>query len=656
MGHHYSSTRDLLADDRDTKRMTEFIHLTVIGLVTSAAYAIAASGLVVTYATSGVFNFAHGAIGMLMVYLYWQAVDVWHWPLLLAFFVVVCLVAPAVGAGIDVLFVRRLAHETLATAVVVTVGLLVLCIGIADGVWSGALEPAPSFFGHAGWHLSSAVFVTWHETITIVAALALAGGLRLFLFETRLGIAMRAMVDQRELVALFGARVRWISTFSWALGASTAALAGVLIAPVLDDLAVLPLTFLVVYAYGAAVLGRLRSLPLTFAGAVVLGLSYSYLIGYPPQNAILSSAFVQGLRGSVPALLLLAVLLAMPSDTISGWRSQSWRAAVRATTINRAVAGSAAFVLVMIALAEVVGPGQLPALATALAEAVVVLSLVPLTGWAGQLSLCQMTFAGLGAFAIAHVGGGGAAGVLVAVALATGAGALVGLTSLRLRGLYVALATFAFALVMDEIFFSTSASFGPGGSLPVPALHLLWVHAGGGVSLVAVMSATFAVLAIGLTALHRGPFGRLLRALKDSEAACIALGLNTASVKMAVFSLSAAVAGLGGVFLGEASTRAGGLQFAAEQSLPLILLGIFGGISTTSGAFVGGFTLGILGSKVQALLPGVPNVEFDVPGVAGAMAGYLPDGLVPTASRLALRMWKRVDRSQTVGRRVRSLL
>lgn len=636
--------------------MTEFARLTVIGLVTSAAYAIAASGLVVTYATSGIFNFAHGAIGMLMAYLYWQAVDVWHWPLVLAFVVVVFLVAPALGAGIDVLFVRRLANETLATGVVVTVGLLVLCIGIADGAWSGALKPAPSFFGDAGWHFSSAVFVTWNETITIVAALALAGGLRLLLFETRLGMAMRAMVDQRELVALFGARVRWISTFSWALGATTAALAGVLIAPVLDNLAVLPLTFFVVYAYGAAVLGRLRSLPLTFAGAVVLGLSYSYLVGYMPQGTLFSSAFVQGLRESVPALLLLGILLVRPSDTISGWRLQSRRAPVRATTMSRAAAGSAVFVLAMMTLAEFVGPGQLPALATALAEAVVVLSLVPLTGWAGQLSLCQMTFAGLGAFVVAHVGGGGPAGVVVAVGVTAVAGAVVAATSFRLRGLYLALATFAVALVMDEIFFSTSASFGAGGSLPIPALHLLWVHADGGVSLVTVMAATFAVLAIGLTALHRGPFGRLLRALKDSEAACTALGLNAASVKMAVFSLSAGIAGLGGVFIGEASARASGFQFAAEQSLPLILLGVLGGIGTTSGAFVGGFTLGILGSKVQALLPGVPNVEFDVTGVVGMLAGYLPDGLVPAASRLALRLRKSVGRTQAIGRRVRSSL
>jgi branched-chain amino acid transport system permease protein len=190
---------------------------------------------------------------------------------------------------------------------------------------------------------------------------------------------------------------------------------------------------------------------------------------------------------------------------------------------------------------------------------------------------------------------------------------------------------------MDNIFFSSSASFGPTGSLPIPALHLLWFHFAGA-SLIVFMAMTFALLALALAFLRRGPFGRLLFAIRDSEEATTTLGLSLTAARLLVFALSAAIAGLGGALLGEASTRAGGLSFSAEQSLPIVLIGVVGGIATTSGAFAGGFTLGILASKVQALLPGVPNVDFDVTGVAGALSGYLPNGIVPSATGLLQRL------------------
>jgi branched-chain amino acid transport system permease protein len=618
--------------------LTEFLQLTVIGLVTSAAYAIAASGLVVTYATSGVFNFAHGAIGMLMAYLYWQCIDGWHWPVVGAFVFVIFLVAPLLGAALEFGVVRWVSSKSPAISAVITIGLLLLIIGLAEAIWGGGLKPAPAFFGAHGWHLATGVFVTWHETITVLTAAGLAVGLRILLFSTRLGIAMRAMVDQRDLVALHGARVAWISTFSWAVGAATASLAGLLIAPVLDDLSVLPLTFLVIYAYGAAVLGRLRSLPLTFAGALVLGLSYAYLIGYLPQNSFFGSATVQGLRGSVPVVLLFTVLLVTRQESLPGWRVQSWGPSTRVSSGATSLVAGALFVAVTALVAHSLSAGALVNLSTGLAEAIIVLSLVPLTGWAGQLSLCQMTFAGLGAFSMAHVGGGGPAGLCAAVGLAGVVGAVIALPALRLRGLYLALSTFAFALAMDNMFFSTSASFGSSGSMTVPRVHLLWLHVGGDRAYAVFLTATFVALAVGLLVLRRGSLGRLLIALKDSEAACTTLGLNRSRVKLTVFALSAAIAGLGGALYGGVTTRASGLEFSAIQSLPVLLLGVVGGLATTSGAFVGGFSLGLLGTKIQAILPGVPNVSYDVTGVAGTLAGYLPDGIVPFVGRHVRRL------------------
>lgn len=613
--------------------MNEFLNFTVIGIVTGAAYAIAASGLVVTYATSGVFNFAQGAIGMVFAYLYWQLVEVWHWPVLLAALIVVLLLAPIAGAAIEILLIRRSAGQGLAITLVVTVALLVLLLFVADWAWGGNVRAAPSFFAHTGWHLTSKVFVSWDETITIALAGAMALFLRALLYRTRVGIAMRAVVDNRELAGLNGARPAWLGTFSWALGASTGALAGILIAPILDNLSVLPLTFLVIYAYGAAILGRLRSLPLTFAGAMLLGLGYSYAVGYLPQNSFFDSIPISGLRLSLPVVLLFVVLLVMKQDTIEGTRVRAFRESVVVPPFFRSVATGALVVVAMGIAVAFLSPGDVVDVGEGVAFGIIVLSLVPLAGWGGQVSLCQMTFAGLGAFAMAHIGGGSLLGLLAAIGLAGLVGGLVALPALRLRGLYLALATLAFAFAMDNMFFPTNVAFTYGGTIHVNRPGLLGLHFASNAAFTVFLTVVFCLLAVGLLALRRGPFGRLLLAMKDSEAACVTLGANLTRTKLAVFSLSAAIAGLGGALYGAMITQPGATDFAWEQSLPILLLAVVAGMATTSGAFLGGISYSLVGTKLQALFPGIPNLQYALTGLAGIGITMNPDGSVPYVVR-----------------------
>lgn len=615
--------------------MNEFLNFTVIGIVTGAAYAIAASGLVVTYATSGVFNIAHGAIGMLMAYVYWQLVDAWHWPILLAALVVICVLAPALGAVVEIGLMRRARGQVLAITLVVTIALLVLFIFLADWGWGGQLKAAPSFFGRSGWHLTSKVFISWHETITVLLGAGLAVFLRLLLYRTRVGIAMRAVVDNRDLVGMNGARPAWLGTFSWALGAGTAALAGVLIAPILNNLSVLPLTFLVIYAYGAAMLGRLRNLPLTFLGGLILGLGYSYLVGYLPQGGFFDSTPIQGLRQSLPVVMLFIVLLAMKQDTIEGGRSRPWRQSVDVPPFARSLVAGGILVLGVAVAVQFLNASDIVNVGVGLATAVIVLSLVPLAGWGGQVSLCQMTFAGLGAFAMARVGGGSLLGLLAAMALAGAVGAVIALPALRLRGLYLALATLAFAVAMDNMFFPTSVAFTYNGSVHIGRPGFLGLHMQSDASFAVFLAVVFALLSIGLLVLRRGPFGRLLLAMKDSEAACATLGLSLTTTKLAVFSLSAAIAGLGGALLGAMTTQAGTIDFASEQNFPILLLAVIGGMATTSGALLGGLPYALVGSKLQALVPGIPNLQFGITGLAGIGVTMNPDGLVPWISRRA---------------------
>ena len=297
------------------------------------------------------------------------------------------------------------------------------------------------------------------------------------------------------------------------------------------------LTLLVVNAYAAAMVGRLRNLPLTFAGSLGLGLLSSYAVGYLPTSGFWGSTPMQGLRLSIPVLTLFVVLLVLPSDTIEHGRLAARRAAVAVPTFGRSVFGGVALVLGAVIATAVVPSAQLQDVGVGLAMGLVLLSLVPLTGWGGQVSLCQMTFAGLGAFAMYKLGHGGSVwGLVAALGLAGAVGALIGLFTLRFRGLYLALATMAFAVAMDNMFFPAPSVFTFDGSVPIPRPSLFGLHVNSQHAYVIFLAVVFALLSIGLLALRRGPFGRLLSASKDSQAACVTLGLNLTTTKLAVFA------------------------------------------------------------------------------------------------------------------------
>ena len=234
--------------------MTAFLAYTVIGVATGCIYALTASGLVVTYTTSGIFNFAHGAIGMLMAFTYWQLTVKWGWPQWLALIAVLGVIAPALGALIQRTLMRRLYGASISTTLVITLGLLLSCIGVAQIVWDpGQPRSLPEFFtGHSVKVFS--IFVTYHQLTMISVAVLVAVFLRLFLFRTRIGTAMRAVVDDPELASLNGAAPDRVAAASWALGASLAGLAGILLAP-LVSLDIILLTLLVINGYAAAMVG-----------------------------------------------------------------------------------------------------------------------------------------------------------------------------------------------------------------------------------------------------------------------------------------------------------------------------------------------------------------------------------------------------------------
>ncbi len=631
----------------------------IVGITLGSIYAVAASGLVVTYTTSGIFNFAQGAIGMFMAFIYWELKINLGIQTLVALLITVLIAAPLFGAGIERLLMRRLATAPLVAQLVVTIGLMLALIGLAAFIWDPTESRAVgTFFGSEGFNIGS-TFMPYYRLITIIAGILIAVVLRFVLYRTRLGVAMRAVVDNRDLAALNGVKPGRVSAFSWALGSSMAAVAGIFLAEELSSLSIETLTLLIVDAFAAAIIGRLKSLPMTYVGGMIIGLSLSF-----QQNFLTWSGRWSSASFAIPTIILFLALLFLPQDRIEGRRSSTIKTA-RFISFKRALFG---FVVVFVGVAILAGALDRPnirRLTLALVTALIMVSLVPLTGWSGQISLAAITFVGIGAWAtfeFSTAGGelfglelfnpGNPLLLLVGALVAVPFGVLMALPALRLRGLYLALATMAFARMAEFVFFdqpeifggqgrriSEISAFGANISAPFSFLGIDFPQDSGFLILTAFL---FGVVGMIIVAMRKGTFGRRLIAMRDSPAACATLGVNLLRTKLLVFMISAAVAGFAGALLGVARGTASTMDFQMLQGLPFLLLLVVGGASVVSGALVGGILLQVF-TWVTVIFPNglkIPVIDIDAvalqskigPGLAGIGIGRNPEGAVTEVS------------------------
>jgi len=609
----------------------QFLTATVTGLATAGIFAIAASGLVLTYTTTGIFNFAHGAVGMLAAFSYWQLME-WGLPTGLAVAVVLVVLAPLFGAVIELVVMRGMGDAPEAARIVVSVALLAASLGLGIWLWPpDEARPLDAFF-EGNFVTVLGVRMTWHELLALILAVVLAGALRLLLHSTRAGITMRAVVDDRPLAALNGARPDRSSLLAWALGCSLAALAGILLAP-LQTLAHLPLTLLIVNAYAAAMLGRLRNLPLTFLGAALLGLLDSYAFIYLPDSGALEP-YLQSFRPAIPVLVLFVVLIALPSARLRTSSTRRRLAAPRPTWPGALLLAGAVVAGGLVLAAGLSDADALRA-AKAVGLGIIALSLVPLVGWAGQLCLSQMSFAAIGAVFVGHLGHGGNPWALAAGAAVAGiAGVLVALPAARLSGIELALATAAFAVILDRwIFALPDIDAGPltialfdRDALPIDRLSLPFAGTLTTKGLLIALCAAFALVHLLITAVRRSRAGDMLLALRESPAACATIGLDPARARLAVFGFSAALAGLGGGLYAGTLGSVTPSTFDLFQSLPLLLVTVAGGVASTGGALFSAIVLGSI-PVVAATFAGLAGVLSILPGTMGITLGRNPDGV-----------------------------
>jgi branched-chain amino acid transport system permease protein len=599
-----------------------FLQFTLVGISSGCVLAVAASGLVLTYTTTGVFNFAHGAVGMLAAFLYYQVHIRWDVPTPFAVLLILGVAAPAMGLVLERIM-RSFRGAAPGTALTVTIALTILLIGVVQASYQahGEQNRLPYLFGERSVEIFGAR-LRWDEVAFFVVAVAAAIGLRYLLKVTRTGIAMRAVVDNPDLAGLAGAPPIVIARTSWVLGAVLASLGGVLLAAgqILDAV---NLTFFVIAAFGAAVFGRLRNLPLTFLGAILLGMIQGYApISFP------DSEVWHHLQVGVPGIFLFLVLMALPEAKLTVGRLVG-RDVPPVPRLGQSAVRGVLF-LPVVALAawycSLDGGPDVQDLTRGLIYGILLLSLVLLTGYSGQISLAQYVFFGLGAFAMAKVAGGASIfGMGAAALVAIPVGVVIALPAIRLQGLYLALVTFALAQVSRDVIFQDTRIYGKGGVF-VGRLHLFGLHFDGERMFAFLCGIVFALVGIGVLALRRGPFGRRLAAIRDSQQACATLGLDVRRTKLTVFALSSAIAGLAGSLYGGLGLTVSQLDFEPLYNVVLFLFAYVGGITTVTGALMGGLLFAAL-PFVQSRYPEYSGLVFAVVAVGAVALGKQPNGL-----------------------------
>ncbi len=514
--------------------------LTLAGLAVGSAAALTGIGLIVTYRATGVLNLAQGAIAMVCAYVLRQAVVEWGWPLVPAAALTLLVVAPGIGLVLDRFVFRPIATSAVsggsgadpARSLVASIGVFVLLVGGAALLWgSGSRADAPKLLPDDPWAQLSAVLVLG-VLVTAVTR------------WTPFGRELRAVVDNRTLAALGGIDADRVSAVGWAFGSFTAGLTGVLLAPYLRlDPYGLPL--LVVEVIAVAVIARMRSLTVAVAAALAIGVAQAQLTRLHPSGW--EEPLLQAVGANLFVVALLVAALVLPGVG-AGWRGTPVRAGVAAVRVPAGlwvVAGVLFLLPLGFAGTDLHTAVQVPALA------VVLLSLVVVTGRGGQISLGQAAYAGLGALFTALLAAGRFPGLpelpelaalVVAVLLVAPLGLLTGWPAIRRHGLALALATLAVGVGVSRFVFAQ----------PYATAGLTMSRPAGLTSDRAFYIVELTVLAgalLAVAALRRGRAGRALAALRDHEPGASAAGVPVPALKLLAFVTGAALAALGGGLL-----------------------------------------------------------------------------------------------------------
>jgi ABC-type branched-subunit amino acid transport system ATPase component/branched-subunit amino acid ABC-type transport system permease component len=523
----------------------DYLPFIVTGLATGAIFGLFATGLVLTYKTSGIFNFGHGAIATVAAYFfYFLHVDHgMNW--VIAMLISVFLLGPLMGIAME-RFAAQLSKQRTALKIVGTIGIVLLVQALATIKYGSQTIPVPPFLPHAKDTFQLfGVYISYDKVIVAAVSVVSVVALYVLFRYTRIGVAMRAVVDDPDLVAMQGRNPVAIRRLAWIIGATFAALSGVLYTSFIgvDNIA---LTFLVVQAVGAAAIGLFSSIPLTFAGALAIGVAASLSKKY-----VLNVSWLSGFPDALPFMVLFVALLVTPRRKLVPPNTTEARPALQYRAPARVRLGMALIVLVPLLLVPALVGTKLSYFTTGLCSALMLLSLGLLVRTSGQVSLCHAAFAAIGAVAFSqlHVEHGvpWLPALFIAALIAVPVGALVAVPAIRLSGLFLALATLGFGILVQKLFYTEGwmfTSLAQGRVMTRPSIadtpdRFYYV-------VLAAVVVTGGVIAL----IQRSRLGRMLQGMSGSPRAVTAMGLSTNVSKVIVFCISAFIAAIAGALLG----------------------------------------------------------------------------------------------------------
>jgi branched-chain amino acid transport system permease protein len=618
---------------------------------------------VLTYQATGVFNFAFGAQAFASAFIFTYLTQYHNWTGWEAFLLTVVVMGPVVGWAFDRLLFRHIPNSNSTAKLVCSLALLVGIPALLPVIFGPQnldatttifpfFNPNVVYFTIAGTPINGIYLATISVTVVVLILLTI------LLRFTSLGLQMRGAVESRRLVQLDGVNANGVVAVAWIISSFMASLAGVLLAPVFGAFNSDEFVTLTVTAIAAAAWALLRSLPIAAGVAVLIGVVTTVLQGYIPPDSFWNAAVVP----SLPFFAIAAALLILPGmRNLDASRDplatidpppEPIAATTRAPSMDRIIRTAwwvllAAFCVSMLTWIPVTWETVFN---NGLTLSIILLSVTLITGMAGQLSLCQATFAGIGAFTAAvfavHLGLNFLVGGLIGCAIAAIVAVALALLSLRLRGLGLALMTLAAALLFDNTAFN---DIWVTGGAQGTSLQSKWLgtsaffnfngHAMFILAMVVLIVAVVIVLQV-----RKGTVGRNLAAMRGSETATAGLGVNPTWQRIVVFALSGAIAGIGGVLYSIQQQHVSPVDWNTSFSLVLVVLVVTTSVNTVEGAIQAGIGLFVI-EQLLTYLPsrfGGPSLTIVLFAFGALTYAQHPEGVLEYQKRRSTMRFERL--------------
>lgn len=664
--------------------MNDIIFTLLIGLGLGSLYAMLGAGLVVSYKGSGVINFGYGAMAMYGMFTFdtaWNRGEFFFpwvdflptktlnlpvritlsdsgtWPMM-ASLVLALLVAVGLGLAAHFLIFRPLRHAAPLGKVVASLGLALYLQGVALINFGNAFPQPQSVVPDDALDNFLGLGKVFPLNTVYVVAFAVLAGLVLWLGYryTRFGLATRAAAGNEKGALLLGYSPQRLAAINWVIASVLGTLAVIIVGPIQGTITPVGLTALIVPALAAALIGSLRSIPIAVAGGLALGAVQTLLDVNKGDWFSGSLDWMRtGVRNFLPLLVIIVVLYVRGKSLPIRGAVEERRLPIAPDPkriFEHAVVWITLLTLLAFVFEDAGGRTRFAnSIQTGIVISIVMLSIVVITGYTGQISLAQMSFAGIAAFVTARMmaDGIGRGSNLVAVTgpglawpiagvIGIGAavvvGLVVGLPAVRIRGVQLAVVTIAAAVALQGLYFEndviTQLRAGVPAYIKDPTIFGIDVGARSAreqnenPAFVIFGAIVLALCAIAVANIRRSGAGRRFLAVRSNERAAAAAGINVSRTKLLAFGISAALAGIGGLMLGFKQVEVSSANFAYGASLSVLAFAYLAGISSISGALVAGMLL-------SALVPTTSNYFFagtNIDSYIGLISGL---GIIVTA-------------------------